>query len=147
MKTRATLFLVSLLISSCFGERKVGKLPVSEMDNIFVNVYQEDEFDFVTPLLYEIIDAENNVVLKKSILIGTEDHITDLKEFKAKSLDSILYLIWGNEDEIYAIFDLKTGKGYPNSTKNETMKSKLENGNSLVDRIKTIHPDITANWN
>ena len=112
-----------------------------------MNIYQEDEFDFVTALKYEIMGSEKNIILKKSLLIGTEDHITDLNDFKAKSIDSIVYLTWINENDIYAVYDLKSGKGYPRSSLNESLKIELENGNNLLDRLKEINPNLNANWN
>ncbi|MCT8341262.1 hypothetical protein MG296_14440 [Flavobacteriaceae bacterium TK19130] len=136
-----------LLFTSCFQERKIGQLKVSGIENTFVNIYQKDEFDFVTPLYYEILDSDENLILEKHHLIGTNDHITDLKNFKANSYDSIVYLTWGNTDEVYAIYDLKSGKGYPKSKLNGNWKSELENGTELVNKLKEINPNLNANWN
>jgi len=114
---------------------------------VFVNIYQEDEFDFVTALKYEIVDSEKNLVLVKSQLVGTEDDITNLNDFKASSFDSIMYLTWGNENEIYAVYDLKSGKGYPKSKLNEDWKLKFQNADNLVNELKKNNPNLIANWN
>tara|TARA_B100000378_G_scaffold61146_1_gene45541 strand:+ start:2335 stop:2781 length:447 start_codon:yes stop_codon:yes gene_type:complete len=147
MKLKIFLSMTLILFTSCFQERKIGQLKVSGIENTFVNIYQKDEFDFVTPLYYEIVDSDKNQILEKYRLIGTNDHITDLENFKAKSYDSIVYLIWGNESDIYAVYDLKSGKGYPKSKLNENWKSELENGTELVNELKEINPNLSANWN
>ncbi|QLG45310.1 hypothetical protein [Costertonia aggregata] len=120
---------------------------MSGIENTFVNIYQKDEFDFVTPLYYEILDSDENLILEKHHLIGTNDQIMDLENFKAKSYDSIVYLTWGKESEIYAVCDLKSGKGYPKSKLNKNWKTEFENSNDLVNRLKEINPDLKANWN
>ncbi|MCL5130541.1 hypothetical protein [Algibacter sp. L4_22] len=147
MKSKLFLLLTLILFTSCFQERKIGQIKVSGIEDTFMNIYQKDEFDFVTPLYYEILDSDENLILEKHHLIGTEDHITDLNDFKAKSYDSILYLTWGKESEIYAIYDLKSGKGYPKSKLNENWKTKFENANDLVNRLKEMNPNLNANWN
>ncbi|PHR94009.1 MAG: hypothetical protein COA80_12910 [Leeuwenhoekiella sp.] len=135
------------MFTSCFKERRIGQLEISGIDNVFMNIYQEDEFDFATALKYEITDSEKNLILEKSNLIGTSEHITDLYDFKAKSFDSIIYLTWGNENEIYAIYDLKSGKGYPKSQLNENWKLQFQNADSLVNKMKEKNPNLNANWN
>tara|TARA_R110000868_G_scaffold410364_1_gene698190 strand:+ start:97 stop:543 length:447 start_codon:yes stop_codon:yes gene_type:complete len=147
MKSKLFLLLTLILFTSCFQERKIGQIKVSGIENTIVNIYQKDEFDFVTPFYYEILDSDKNLILEKHHLIGTEDHITDLENFKAKSYDSIVYLTWGNENEIYAVYDLKSGKGYPKSKLNGTWKSELENGTELVNELRKINPNLIANWN
>jgi len=147
MKTKIILLLTLILFTSCFKERKIGQLEISGIENVFMNIYQEDEFDFVTALRYEITDSEKNLILEKSHLIGTNDHITNLNDFKAKSFDSIVYLTWGNENEIYAVYDLKSGKGYPKSQLDKNWKLKFENANNLVNQLKEKNPNLIGNWN
>ena len=146
MKTKILLLLTLVLFTSCFKERKIGELKVNGMKNIFVNIYQKDEFDSATPLYYEITKSEKDTILKKTHLIGTHDHITDLNDFKAKSFDSIVYLTWGNENEIYAVYDLKSGQGYPKSKLNENWKLRFENADNLINELKEKNPNLIANW-
>jgi len=147
MKTKIIPLITLILFTSCFKERKIGQLKVNGIENVFVNIYQEDEFDFVTALKYEIVDSEKNLILVKSQLVGTEDHITNLNDFRASSFDSIMYLTWGNENEIYAVYDLKSGKGYPKSKLNEDWKLKFQNADNLVNELKKNNPNLIANWN
>lgn len=146
MKTKILAILILLVSFSCTKERKIGVLKVNGLKNIFITIYQDREFDFVTGLYYEISDSEKEIIIPETHLIGTNDYITSLENFQAKSIDSTLYLTWGNVNEVFAVYDLKSGKGYPRGKTNDDWEKELEIGNELIKKLKEKKPKLNANW-
>lgn len=146
MTQRLVLLLSLFLLTSCFGERKLGQLKVENLSDTYVNIYQEDEFDFISTLYYEIVDSKGELIIAKTHLVGTNDRLKDLSNFQAKSQDSILYLLWGDEYDIFAVYDLKSGKGYPKSNLEGTWEFKLDNANDLIKQLQKVNPKLHGIW-
>ena len=113
------------------------------VNDIFINIFQEDEFDYATALSYEIVDNNDSIILRKSFLIWTLDGESYLKSFTANSYDSIIYLTYPDPMKIYAVFDLKSKRGYPNGIRNND----YEKGEQLFKRLQSFNPNFRAGWN
>ena len=122
----------------------IGRVPVSGLPSLYFELEQENEFDMATAIFYGISTDDNKTIAPMKFLIGTHDYVTSPDNFSAHSVDSIIYLTWGDTVEIYAVYDLKTGKGYPNRM-NSWEESSLV-ANLLLSRLKTNKRYLIANW-
>lgn len=94
MKKYIFISVLSLIFLSCFSNKDelIGKKRIAGSDNLFVRIYQEDEFDYVTAVLYEITDNKDSIIKPMELLFGTEDKLKDLKGLDPFIHDSIFYL-------------------------------------------------------
>ena len=106
----------------------------------------EDELDSATAIYYEIVNSDGKVILRKYHLTGTHNYESDLSNFAANSQDSIIYLTYLDTNRVFAIYDLKSGNGYPHGSKNEDYKRTSKNGEILFNTIKLNNPNLVANW-
>lgn len=60
-------FLIFILpiLSSCFSNKYelIGKKKVEGSRNLYVNIYQLDEFDNVTPINFEVVNDKDSIIL------------------------------------------------------------------------------------
>lgn len=124
-----TLFLAVFILSSCSDTRDIGKVQIKGQNDLFFHITQDSEIDVVSGVDYKLISKSGEVILPKTFLFGSHDYINDTSSFKAFSFDSIVYLIFNNHNEVYAMYNLKSGKGYPRSLNDDNMdyttKSKI----------------------
>lgn len=123
---------------------KIGRVQVKGIHNVYFDLEQENEFDMATAIYYGISTENSMSIVPMKHLIGTHDYITDPDNFSANSVDSIIYLTWGDTTEIYAVYDLRTGGGYP-SHKNSWQES-IRVADSLTNRLKKKKPYLIENW-
>jgi len=146
------LFLLILVFAAVFyfvfidrePTHEIGRVQVKGIPNIYFNLEQENEFDMATAIYYGVSTENNKTVAPMKHLIGTHDYITNPDNFAAKSVDSIIYLTWGDTNEIYAVYDLKTGSGYPSRMENWKQGSQV--ADSLMEILNQTKPYLTANW-
>ena len=95
---------------SCFsGEYELlGKKNVDGISNLYVNFYQKDEFDMVTPLAYELVNENGRVLIERSFIIGTNDKLKDVEDLYATLYDNILYISYPYIENVHVIKDLKS---------------------------------------
>ena len=150
MKNQIYIYIIFLMTSSllfsCSGEHEIGKLPVEGLKDIYINLSQEDQFDSATAIYYEIVGNKNHVILKKYHLTGTHDYESDLTNFTANSHDSIIYLTYLEPNKVFAVYDLKTGKGYPHGSTSQDYNSQSKNGELLFNIIKSKNLNLKAQW-
>ena len=145
-KTQILLILfVSILIFSCEGEKEVylGKVQIEGIDDVTFDIFQRREFDSVTPINYQIV-KEKEFITAKKFLLGTFTYETDTKNFRARSVDSIVYLTFYSTHEICAVFDLKTEKGYPHLETDGIENFEL--ADSLLRKLQKKNSQLTGNW-
>lgn len=123
---------------------EIGRVQVKGIPHVYFDLEQENKFDMATALYYGISTENNMTVAPMKFLIGTHDYITNPKDFSANSIDSIAYLTWGDTTEIYAVYDLRTGNGYP--SRMDTWKEGSQVADSLTGILKQSKPYLTANW-
>ncbi len=108
------ILLITFFFTSCNNRKEprfLGELSIPNIDNVFFKVYQEDKFDSVVGIYFEIVDKDDNVLSPMNLLIGTSDFDrSDAKDFYTGSHDSIIYLSFVDPNIMYAIYDLKTKK-------------------------------------
>ena len=122
----------------------IGRVQVKGIPSVYFDLEQENEFDMATAIYYGISTENNMTVAPMKHLIGTHDYITNPDTFAANSVDSIIYLTWGDTTEIYAVYDLRTGNGYPSRMDNWKEGSQV--ADSLTELLKQTKPYLTANW-
>lgn len=123
---------------------EIGRVQVKGVPQVYFDLEQENEYDMATAIYYRISTENNMTVAVKKHLIGTHDYITNPDNFAANSVDSIIYLTWGDTTEIFAVYDLKTGKGYPSRMDNWKEGSQV--ADSLTRLLKQSKPYLKANW-
>ncbi|MGD1837574.1 MAG: hypothetical protein ACPKPY_05900 [Nitrososphaeraceae archaeon] len=128
------------------GERLIGKIPVDGLDNVFFRLYQQDEFDYTTALLFDIVDHRDTVIARKHFMTGTLDHVKDLEPFTTGCYDSIVYLTYIDSNRIYGVFDLKENWGYPQGHYTESFDVKFRKADKLIGRLKDFNFEFYANY-
>ena len=105
----ALCILTLFLLASCFSGKYelLGKKNVYGSSNLYVNFYQKDEFDMVTPLAYELIDENNKILIERDFIIGTNDKLESVEALYATLYDSILYISYPYVENVHIIKDLK----------------------------------------
>ena len=121
------------LLSSCEGEAYLGELKVRGLENVFVKLWQDREFDKATAIKYQVIVGEKEETAKR-FLLGTDAYERNTKNFQASSFDSIVYITFHSDYEICALYDLKQRQGYPNIEKD--WKKGREVANKLLKRLQ-----------
>lgn len=94
MKNFLYSIILSAMLFSCFSNKDelIGKKRIVGSENLFVRIYQEDEFDSATAVLYDIIDDRDSIIKPMKFLFGTSDKLLDIEGFDAFILDDIFYL-------------------------------------------------------
>jgi len=146
------LFVLILILATSFyfvvidrePTHEIGRVQVKGIPQLYFDLEQDNDFDMVTGISYGISTETNEIIAPKKALIGTHDYITSPENFHANSVDSIIYLTWGDTTEIYAVYDLRTGHGYPSRMGNYKNSSQV--ADSLTDLLNKSRPYLTANW-
>jgi hypothetical protein len=110
MKTVLIFIVFSLICSTCNEGRirLLGKVAIPNINSIYFNVYQKDEFESSVPIYYEIKNHDNQILWHQTWLIGTADFDQDdTRQFKAGGYDSIIYLTYIDSNTIHAIHDVR----------------------------------------
>jgi len=94
MKKYIYSIILSAIFFSCFSNKDelIGKKRIVGNENLFVRIYQEDEFDSVTAVLYDIIDDKDSIIKPMTFLFGTSDKLTNIEGLDAFVHDDIFYL-------------------------------------------------------
>lgn len=142
------LFLLTFVLSSCSDTLDIGLVEVKGQKDVFFHITQDNEIDVVSGVDYEIISKKNKVIAPKTFLFGSYDYLDDISDFEAFSFDSIIYLTYDDPNNVHAMFDLKSGKGYPRSLNDGNMdyKTKFKIAHELFAIIKSNNPNLTADW-
>ena len=105
-------FLIELSLS-CADHAKsrfLGKVQVPDC-NVTFKIYQDDKFDDVVGIYYEILDQQQQIMQAKTLLVGTSDFDrNNTKDFFTGNHDSIIYLSFLNKNTVYAIYNLRENK-------------------------------------
>lgn len=145
----ASFVLIGVLSYYIFIEKEqthiIGKVQIKGISNLYFDLEQENDFDMATAIYYGISTESNLTVAPMKFLIGTHDYIENSTGFSAASVDSIVYLTWGDTTEVYAVYDLRTGNGYPNRI--ESWEDEIQIADSLAEILKHKKPYLIANWN
>ncbi|MDG1333127.1 MAG: hypothetical protein P8P74_12410 [Crocinitomicaceae bacterium] len=88
------------------------------------------------------------MISPKTFLFGAYDYLDDITAFKVFSFDNIVYLTYDDPNDVHAMFDLKSGKGYPRSLNDGNMdyKTKSKIADELFTIIKSNNSKLTADW-
>lgn len=111
-------FLIFILpiLTSCFSNKYelIGKKKVEGSGNLYVNIYQLDEFDNVTPINFEVVNDKDSIILPRKFLTGTDISINDqtIENFQAFLHDSIFYLCYFYP-QVYKIQHLDINSQHP----------------------------------
>lgn len=94
-KYRYLIFLF-LGLNSCFSEEYeyIGEIKVVNKENWRVKIYQLDEFEMLTPVRYEIVDKDDNLISERHRLTSADANLQSVDKFYAKVQDSIFYICY-----------------------------------------------------
>jgi len=138
--------LCNVIILSCTDQHDIGRLPGEGLNNIYVKLDQDNEFDHSTGIHYEIIFGNGQVIVEKTLLTGCSDYIEDLSDFTAGSCDSVIFVTFFDSTHVFAVYDLKTGNGHPRSSKETDYKTSYFFGDSLIQELNSCKPELKADW-
>lgn len=126
------VFLFGLV--SCFSnkDKLIGKKKVKGSNSLYVKIYQKDEFDFVTPISFELILDDSSIVVPKSFFIGSHDKLENLNNFHPFLHDSIFYLCYPYP-EVYTIKALGKSTSLSREVLFELLK---EHDSKLIDNLQ-----------
>lgn len=118
-------------LTSCFSDKDelIGKKKVKGSENLFVKIYQQDKFDYVTPILFELINQDGTVIISKMFLTGTDVRHEKIERFYPFLHDSIFYICYPYP-EVYAIHHLNPAKS--ELPKDTLFKMIKENDSKLI---------------
>ena len=135
--------ICGIFLSSCEGEANLGRLKVEGIPDIYFQLWQEREFDKATAITYQIYYGPRPITPRK-FLLGTDTYEVNTHHFKAKSIDSIIYVTFYSKEEICAIYDLRTGKGHPGLEKNWNSSYKV--ANELLKELQEHNSSFVGTW-
>ena len=115
----------------------VGKVYVKNLSKTYFEIRQENEFDSSTALDYKVM-SNGKEIQDWKFLMGTHDYLDNPEVFNANSIDSVLYLTWGDTISVCAIYDLKTKNKYPNW--DYSNNNKIKKSQDLFKTLKNKKP-------
>jgi hypothetical protein len=122
-------------------ERIVGKIPVRNLKEIHVTIYQDQKFDNSTTVYYDIRKGQESLISDKHFLFGTMDYEHE-SDYYANSYDSIIYLSYPQPNIVVALHDLKSNRGYPRGEANDSVDAPLRRGRTLLNKLKQYNPQL-----
>jgi hypothetical protein len=77
--------------------------------DLVVKLYQQDKFDYVTPITFELINEKDSILIPEHFLTGTDETQEKIDRFYPGLRDSIFYLCYPYP-EVFAIKHLSPSK-------------------------------------
>jgi hypothetical protein len=108
---RGFLVLAAGGLVSCFSNKYEleGEKRVVGSRDLIVRIYQEDKFDKVTAINFELVNAKDSVLIPAHYLTGTDMAHEAIDRYYAGVHDSIFYLCYPYP-EVYAFKHLSPHK-------------------------------------
>ncbi len=123
---------------------EIGRIQVNGMPNVYFDLEQDNDFDMVRGISYGISTENHETIASKTSIVGTHDHITNTADFYASSVDSIIYLTWGDTTAVYAVYNLASGSSRSNEKTTWEETARIQN--ELLNRLKDRRPYLVGNW-
>ena len=138
------IFLFQIVFGCESGEYYLGKIPIENIDNIYIKLFQEREIDSNLGVTYEIYYKDDSLISRKCFLFGTPDYLDNTNSFKAYSVDNIVFMTYHDSTEVNMIIDLKSMKG--NKCHYDNYNNFLFDRDSLFNVLKYQYPHLQASW-
>ena len=133
-----TVAMIYWTLSAMRPTHDIGNVEVKGFSTVYFKLEQENDFDMATAISYGIFNKHGNTIAPMRFLVGTHDFINSPENFEANSVDSIIYLTWGDTTAVYAVYDLSSQKGYP--SREESWKESFFVADTLLKRIQSKKP-------
>lgn len=90
---RFLILLITIGLYSCFSKKfeYKGEKEVVYKEDWKVRFYQLNEFEMITPIRYEIVDENGNLILERQSL-SADANLQNVDIFYVKMQDSIFYI-------------------------------------------------------
>ena len=129
-----------LVLTSCQNEgtTELGIIKVPNSNNISLRVFYEwENFERKYPHFYQIL-KDDKVISKPIFIFGVLDSPDcEISDFSVLYKNEIIYLFnYSREEYIVAIYDLKTGEGFPHSKPNEKWNKIYPRRDKLMKMIE-----------
>lgn len=128
---------MTLVLTSCFSNEYelIGKKKVEGSSNLYVEIYQKDEFDHVTPVDYTLLNEKGSTIIPMKFLTGTDVSVSiqKIENFDPFLHDSIFYLCYPYP-EVYAIHHLHPSKSQLH--RDSLFQQLKEYDSKLIDKRK-----------
>jgi len=105
------LILTAVGLVSCFSNEfeLMGEKKVVGSRDLVVKIYQEDKFDKVTAINFELVNEKDSILIPEVFLTGTDETQEKIERFYPALHDSIFYLCYPYP-EVFAIRPLNIYK-------------------------------------
>lgn len=132
---KLSILSMCVLLTSCFSNEYelIGEKKVEGSRNLYVKIYQEDKFDYVTPIHFELLNIKDSVIIPETYLTGTDVRYENIERFFPFLYDSIFYICYPYP-KVYFIQHLNTIK--PQFPRDSLFKKLKERDNKLIDKEK-----------
>lgn len=128
-----------IILSNNKTERTVGRIKIEGDLNAYVDIYQSVEFDMVTEIYGNIVNAEDSIISLSKTIFNSHEPKESITLFHAFSYDSIIYITYENTDNVVEIYNLKNSI-QEQYNMNTTEMSKHED--SLFYILKSLNPKL-----
>ena len=101
------MFMKKIYTYMTQDEERIGKIKVNGNVEMYVEIFQSTEFDWITPVTGRVLDKNNNIIsLSKTILNSSDSE--KISSFSAFCLDSIVYITYEDSTNVIEVYNLKS---------------------------------------
>ena len=96
MNHNIRFIVLACSVMSCFSNEYelTGRTDVVGSTTLYVNIYQRNEFDHVTPLAFELLDDKDSLIISMKFFAGTDVRNEKVENIQPFIHDSIFYLCY-----------------------------------------------------
>ncbi|TRX60190.1 hypothetical protein FNH22_09080 [Fulvivirga sp. M361] len=108
---RSVFIMLACSLTSCFSNQyeEIGKKKVEGSTNLYVKIYQKDQFEHLTPVAFELINKKDSILIHRRYFTGETPMLQNVEDFYPFLYDSIFYICYPYP-VVYAIQHLDTSK-------------------------------------
>lgn len=127
---KLSILSICVFLTSCFSNeyKLIGKKKVEGSEDLYVKIYQTDEFDHITSLAFELVNDKDSIIIRKSYFTGTDVRHENIEHFSPFLYDGIFYLCYPYP-KVYTIQPLNITKS--RFTRDSLFKKLKEYDNKL----------------
>lgn len=89
-----TLFVFCL--TACFSNEReyIGEKRVKGSDDLYLKIYQKDEFEYITPVYYKLLNKEDSVLIPLTYFAGESPMMQNVDNVYPFLYESVFYICY-----------------------------------------------------